>query len=316
MSISLSILLLIVGLIILSFSADLLIDASISLAKHLKLSNIIIGITVIAFGTSLPEFLVSMLALIQGSAEISIGNIVGSNIANIALIIGWTGLFFTILLNKSESTQILNKLSFSMLVYFIFILLAMDGLLSRIDGLVLLGFFTFFIYRTFKTGTSDESIPTNIQHSKLKAFMLTFLSVIGLLLGAKLMTGSAISIAKLLGIKEYVIGASIIAIGTSLPELAASFSAIKKGETGMCFANIIGSNIFNILMVLGMVALLFTIEIDFILLKADFIIMTLSVLLLYVTVRLSNKIPKPVILSFAGIYIFYLLRLVNIARIG
>ncbi|OGI10693.1 MAG: hypothetical protein A2Y40_04325 [Candidatus Margulisbacteria bacterium GWF2_35_9] len=316
MSIYLSILILLVGLIILSFSADMLIDSSISLAKHLKLSTFIIGLSVIAFGTSLPEFMVSVLALIQGSTEISIGNILGSNIANIALIVGWTGMFFAILLDKSDKKQILGNITFSMLVYFVFILLSMDGLLSHLDGAILLLFFVIFLFTSFKSGVNIESIPDGIKYKKLIAIILTTLSIVGLLIGGKLMTSSAIYIANILHIKEYVIGATIIAIGTSLPEIAASFSAIKKGETGMCFANIVGSNIFNILMVLGTVALFFSIKIDFVLLKIDFIVMVFTMVMLYVTIRLSNIIPKAIILSFIGIYIFYLIHLIHLAKIS
>lgn len=305
----------ILGLILLSYGASLLIEASSSLAKHLKVSNLVIGLSVIALGTSLPEFIVSLFAVLNGSTELSIGNILGSNIANIALILGWTGLLYSVIYNKEKEKQHLNvKILLMLIVFVIFFFLSSDGLLSRLDGAILFFLFVIFLFITFKMNDISKKIDENIKHRKIIAVILVVLGICGLLIGARFMTSSAIYIAKVFGIREYVIGATIVAIGTSLPELAASSFAIKKGETGMSIGNIVGSNLFNILMVLGIVAMIHPLKFSFNLLAIDYIIMIATGILLYINNISRDKISKPMAAIFAAIYIGYIIRLLTIAH--
>ncbi|MDD4526573.1 MAG: calcium/sodium antiporter [Candidatus Margulisbacteria bacterium] len=305
----------IVGLLILSKSSDKLIDASVSLGKHLRLSNVFIGLTVIAFGTSLPEFLVSYMALSKGAAGLSVGNIVGSNIANVALILGGVGLFFSLSFKNKEEAEGIKKKSFLMIVfYIILVLFSLDSSLSRTDGLVLLLLFILFLWISFKEGTIGHEEALEKKYGLVVSVFLTILSLAGLVLGAKLMTDSAVTIATILGINDYVIGATIVAVGTSLPELAASFSAVKQGETAMSLANIIGSNIFNILMVLGFSSVIFTIPIDLRIVRIDYLIMMFTALILIVFVfNKKDKAPKWIIYVSLLTYVGYILRLIVLA---
>jgi cation:H+ antiporter len=308
------ILLFILGLVILSKSSDFLIDAALSLGKRLNLSPVFIGLTVIAFGTSLPEFFVSFIALSKGSNGISIGNIIGSNIANVALIIGLIGIFFPLQFkNLLEKKGLRKKEYFMIFIYIVFIVLAWDNLLSVIDGIILCCFFVLFLIISYKGGLIEEIDEDTKHYGLFMAIVITILSLVGLVIGADLMTNSAVQLAKILGIEDYIIGATIVAVGTSLPELAASFSAVKKGETAMSLANIVGSNIFNILMVLGFSSIIFTIPIQVNLIRVDFILLTITALILLVCVSGKYQvIPKKIIYLSLLTYLIYLARLLSV----
>jgi cation:H+ antiporter len=253
-----NILILIAGLAILIKGADFLVDGSSSIAKKLKIPYIVIGLVVVAFGTSLPELMVNILASAQGSTELAIANVVGSNISNILLILGISAIIFPLALKTGTAWK---EIPLSLLAILLVFIMANDVLfdgaardaLTRIDGIVLLCFFIIFIYYTYGVGKIKGESEDNIKSYKtwIAVAMITA-GILGLALGGKLAVDSAVNIARMAGLSEAMIGLTIVAIGTSLPELAASAVAAYKKNADIAVGNIIGSNIFNVFWVLGL----------------------------------------------------------------
>lgn len=283
----LGIILFVISLVILTKGADILVDGSADLARFLRVSPVLVGLTIVAFGTSLPEFIVSLFAVLSGSADISVGNIVGSNIANIGLVIGISALFVPLVV---KSTTLMYEFPFMLVSSFLFLLLANDSYLfgekgffiGRIDGLILLVIFIIFIvyvYRSLKNQRQEKAMnkefAKEFKHKNplWKNSLMIGLGIIMLVAGGKLFVNSASDLAKLFGFSEAFIGVSIVALGTSLPELFTSVVAAYKKEASIAIGNIVGSNIFNILMVLGIVGLIKPIAINQSLLFFDGMIM-------------------------------------------
>ena len=254
----------ILGFYILIKGATLLVDGSASIAKKLKISSIIIGLTIVAFGTSMPELIINIFASAQGNSEIAIGNILGSNIANILLILGISAIIYPITANKNT---VLKEIPFNLLAIVVLGIIANDIIIdgqifsniSRIDGLILLSFFIIFLYYVFGITKSAEDIVGKDEIKVLsysKAVFYIILGLIGLLVGGKWIVDGAVEIAKFFNISESLIGLTIIAIGTSLPELATSAIAAYKKQSDIAIGSIIGSNIFNIFWVLGVSAII------------------------------------------------------------
>lgn len=249
----------IVGFFILIKGADLLVDGSSSIAKRLKIPSIVIGLTIVAFGTSAPEFVVSLLASIEGHTDLAIGNILGSNIANILLILGVAAIIFPITAKKNTA---LKEIPLSLLAITVLGLMVNDKTgfygLSRIDGLVLLTFFVAFLYYTFSVSKKNKDVPIEDikKISTKKSIVFIFLGLLGLTLGGKWIVDGAIKIAEIFKLSESLIGLTIVAIGTSLPELATSAIAAYKKQTDIAIGNVIGSNIFNIFWILGFSAVI------------------------------------------------------------
>lgn len=252
----------IIGFIILVKGADLLVDGASSIAKKLNVSDLIIGLTLVAFGTSTPEMFVNIFASIQDHSEIAIGNILGSNIANILLILGVSAIIFPL---KFQSATIWREISFSLLAALMLGILANDHLidhkehseLSRSDGLVLLGFFIIFMYYVLRIARRSKSTTRDFkQFSSFRPVSSIILGLTGLALGGTWIINGAVEIAGQFGVSEYLIGLTIVAIGTSLPELATSAVAAYKKNTDIAIGNVVGSNIFNIFWVLGISALI------------------------------------------------------------
>lgn len=261
-----SILLLIVGGALVLFGADRLTDGATALARRFGVTEMVIGLTVVAFGTSLPEFVTSFMSTLKGSSDISIGNIVGSNIFNTLVIVGASALVYPIVIRKSTVTKDIpfSVLASIMLIVVVFDV-ALDGaamnILARTDGLLMLGFFSVFMAYTFfmarnteELSTSNESNEPVKQMPYWKIFLFIILGLAGLVLGGNLFVESACDIALSLGISETVVGLTIVAAGTSLPELATSVVAARKGSSAIAIGNVVGSNIFNIFFVMGMCA--------------------------------------------------------------
>ena len=261
-----SILLLIVGGALVLFGADRLTDGATALARRFGVTEMVIGLTVVAFGTSLPEFVTSFMSTLKGSSDISIGNIVGSNIFNTLVIVGASALVYPIVIRKSTVTKDIpfSVLASIMLIVVVFDV-ALDGaamnILARTDGLLMLGFFSVFMAYTFfmarnteELSTSNESNVPVKQMPYWKIFLFIILGLAGLVLGGNLFVESACEIALSLGISETVVGLTIVAAGTSLPELATSVVAARKGSSAIAIGNVVGSNIFNIFFVMGMCA--------------------------------------------------------------
>ena len=253
----------IIGFILLIKGADFLVDGSASIAKKLKISSIVIGLTIVAFGTSAPEFIVNIFASAKGNSEIAIGNILGSNIANILLILGISAIIYPI---TAKRNTILKEIPLSLLAIIILGLITNDVIIdgasfsgiTRIDGFILLSFFIIFIYYTFgitkiDNGTEKEEIKI---FSYPKAILFIILGLVGLVIGGKFIVDGAVKIAEFFNISQSLIGLTIIAIGTSLPELATSAIAAYKKQSDIAIGNVVGSNIFNIFWILGASAII------------------------------------------------------------
>lgn len=254
----------IIGFFLLVKGADLLVDGAASIAKKLKISAIVIGLTIVAFGTSMPELIVNIFASINGNTEIAIGNILGSNIANILLILGISAVIYPIAAKKNT---ILKEIPFSLLAALTIGFVANDALLdgdkvsviTRIDGLMLLSFFVIFLYYTFGITKSDDDIveeQDGKRYSYGKSVAFIILGLIGLTVGGKWIVEGAVKIAELFNVSQSLIGLTIVAVGTSLPELATSAVAACKKQTDIAIGNVVGSNIFNIFWILGVSALI------------------------------------------------------------
>jgi cation:H+ antiporter len=252
-------LLLILGFVLLIKGADFLVDGSASLAKKYNISNIVIGLTIVAFGTSTPELIVSLIASMNGNTEIAIGNVVGSNIVNIFFILGVSATIYPLV---TKSNTIWKEIPMSLLAALLLWVMANDQLidganssmLSRIDGIVFLAFFIIFIYYTVGIAKSDTDDSPEIEIQNItpgKSFLFIVLGLAGLIIGGKWIVDGAVALAKNLGLSESLIGLTIVAVGTSLPELAASAVAAYKKQTDIAIGNVVGSNIFNIFLILG-----------------------------------------------------------------
>ena len=250
------------GLVLLVVGADWLVKGAASLARRLGVKPIVIGLTVIAFGTSAPELVVNLLSAWNGSPDLALGNIFGSNLANLLLILGLTAVMATI---KIPEGTVWREIPFLLLASAAVLLLgcnhwlgaAGENILSRPDGLLMLALFGVFLYYTYtisrQKGSGDDEIAV---YSHLRSLGYILLGLVGLTAGGKLIVDSAVFIARELGASEHLIGATVIAIGTSLPELAASIVAAWRRQPELAVGNIVGSNIFNILFVLAMTAVL------------------------------------------------------------
>ena len=242
------------------YGAEFIVKGGSQLARYFGLSPIVIGLTVVAFGTSLPELVVSIVAAIGGSSPIAIGNVVGSNIANVGLVLGISSLIFPIKINLS---QIKNDLIIYIFVCLMFSAFCMNGSISRQEGLILflsVLIYTWYSFYYSSSKNNDEDVNDK-NPSNLRMLFLLIISGITLLsFGANLFVNGAIDIALYFGISEIVIGMTIVALGTSLPELATSVIASFRKEHAISIGNIVGSNLFNLLSVIGIVSLVSPIE--------------------------------------------------------
>lgn len=259
----LTIVLLIAGFILLIKGANYLVDGSSSVAKRFGISSLVIGLTVVAFGTSTPELVVNLISAFKGTTDIAIGNILGSNIANILLILGITGAISSITVKSSTTWK---EIPFALLAILVTAVMANDVLfsgatesfLTRGDGMILLGFFAVFMYYIFgiaKNGAEDETEDVKT-FGTLKSIALIVVGLVFLVIGGKWIVDSAIVLAKIWGLSEAVIGLTIVAIGTSLPEMITSIIAAMKGKSDIAIGNVVGSNIFNIFWILGITSVI------------------------------------------------------------
>lgn len=259
------ILLLIVGFALLIKGAGWLVDGASSIAKRFGVSNLVIGLTIVAFGTSAPELATNIVSVLRGAMDIALGNIIGSNIANILLILGITAIIHPLVVQKSTT---LKEIPLSFLAALVIGLMINDAridgfgisALSRIDGLILLCFFVIFMYYTFgiarqKNGSQAEE-HTSASRSVLMALLMVACGLAALVIGGRFTVDAAVWMARFLGASESLIGLTIVAVGTSLPELATSAVAASKKNFDIAMGNIIGSNIFNIFFILGISAVM------------------------------------------------------------
>lgn len=307
----LDLILLIVGFIILIKGADIFVDGASSVAGNFKVSKMLIGLTIVAFGTSAPEFAVSVKSLLNNNGDIVLGNVIGSNILNILLILGVSSLFHS--LNVTNNT-VKKELPITLLITSLFAVLLSDRLFdnsiinefTRGDGITLLLFFTIFIY--YLINMSRKKIDNNQDEEYLpmsKAIFYTLGGLIAIVIGSNLVVDNATSLALALGVSQKMVALTIVAFGTSLPELVTSVTATRKGEYDIAIGNVVGSNIFNIGVVIGIpVAILGSITkttFNYI----DLAVMLLSALLLFLFSWKDKKISRNEGIIFLIVFVIY-----------
>ena len=306
----LEIILLLVGIVLVLWGADRFTDGASGLARKWHVSELVIGLTIVAAGTSLPEFMVSLLSTLQGSADMSTGNIIGSNIFNSLVIMGASALMLPLavdkaLLYRDMTITILVSLMLFGLVFF-------DSTISRSDALIFLAFFAIYIYYTFYLARKNRKAEKEKEAEKTGSYLvLAFQIIIGmaaLVIGARLMVTEGASMARHWGVSESVIGLTILAGGTSLPELATSMVAARKGREGLAVGNVIGSNVFNIAGILGLCTLIRPMQVENIALT-DWIALVGSGIIVWIVSFTRGKIEK-----WEGCFLLlcYLLYMINL----
>lgn len=307
----LNLVLLVVGFVLLIKGADIFVDGASSVATNFKVSKMLIGLTIVAFGTSAPEFAVSVKSLVSGNGDIVLGNVVGSNILNILLILGVASMVHTL---KVKDNTVKKEIPITILFSLVFMVLLTDGLFdkgladafTRGDGIVLILFFSIFIYYLFtimKKKTEEDEDAKKM--SMLKSFMYVIIGIFGIVFGSNFVVDSASSIASILGVSERMIGLTIVALGTSLPELVTSVVATKRGEYDIAIGNVVGSNIFNIGMVIGLPTAILggigEIAINYI----DLAVMILAALMLFLFSFKKHTLTKRAGISFLVLFVIY-----------
>lgn len=292
------------GLVFLVAGGEALVSGAVKLATRLGMSSVLIGLTVVAFGTSMPEFFVSLSATIQDQPDIMLGNIVGSNIANIGLILGCCALLSPL---TAHFRLFANELYMVIVASLTVAGLAWYGHFSRPFGLLFIFALILFTWSSFKNGSTE--IKNNENQDRHAPYWLIFLlcggGLAGLAYGSNLFIAGAIDVALFYGVSNLIIGLTMAAMGTSLPELASSISAIRRKETDLLMGNIIGSNLFNLLMVLGGIALIKPFDLGQELLVRDLPVMILFSAVLLPLLFFGNKITRLhgfLLLSAYGLY--------------
>lgn len=314
----LSLLLALLGLIILVKWADLLISGSASIAKKFGISSLVIGLTIVAFWTSLPELTVSLMAAVSGKNDIALGNIVGSNIANILLILGITSVLSTI---PVKSSTVWKEVPFSLLAILIVLFLGADiyfgqgtkNIISGGDGFVLIWFFILFLYYIAGISNNEENTDSGIKkYSTWVSIGMIVLGLTGLMIGGKMFVDGAVKIAQIIWMSERVIGLTIVAIGTSMPEMITSIVAARKGQNDIAVGNIVWSNIFNIFWILGLSSLFAPITIEISNFTDIWVCISATILLfLAFFIGRKNKLERWQGLIFVMVYSGYVVYLIQ-----
>ena len=304
------------GLIILCIGGYAIVSGGVSLAKKLKISSMIIGLTVVAYGTSTPELAAAILAALNSHTELILGNIIGSNISNVGMVIGISAIFAPLLISKITVRKwIPIMIGVSLLV----IAMSYDGEISQIDGVILIAAligFTIYTIKTVKTHTAASTENTDVEHVEgelflsrykietlPKAFALIGIGIVLLFLGGHFTVNGAVAVAESFGLSQLVIGVIIVGIGTSLPELITSVIAIARKQTDIGVGNIVGSNIYNILLILGIAATMVGIPVSVDAFSNYYIMVAFS-LVLFVGFR--KYIPRPIGFGLAVAFAIYL----------
>lgn len=250
------VLLLIFGIVVVLKSADWLTNGAVGLATKLGISQIVIGLTIVAIGTSMPEFFVSIVSAIKGTPDLAVGNIVGSNIFNVLLIVGVAATVTPIAIQRAT---VRRDIPIAIVASIMLTFMMFDDNISRIDALILFAAFIAFIWITLRNSKNDaneKDASTENVIPTWKSVLFIIFGLVGLVLGSNIFVDNASSLAHGWGISDAVIGLTIVAGGTSLPELATSAVAARKGDSGIAIGNVLGSNVFNILMILGLTGII------------------------------------------------------------
>jgi len=286
MSLIASLVYLLVGFVLLVWSADRLVAGASALARNFGISALVVGVTIVGFGTSAPEMVVSALASLEGNPSLAVGNALGSNIANIGLILGLTCLVYPMSIDRSTCFREIPSLA---AVTALTALLMIDGSLSRLDGMILAGGLALFIgamlYRGRREVDLDPATRALVNEisqdmNNRAATAWTLVGLVVLPLSAQLLVTGAVGMASLLGVSEAVVGLTIVALGTSLPELAAAMASALRKEDDLCIGNILGSNLFNLLGVLGIAALIHPMAIESLLIVRDLPVVAITFMML------------------------------------
>jgi len=314
----------IAGFVLLIKGADLLVEGASSIAKKLGISALVIGLTIVAFGTSMPELIVNIFASIQGNTDIAIGNILGSNIANILLILGISAVIYPLAVKRGT---VWKEIPLCLLAIVVAGLMANDALidgnnfssLARIDGLILIAFFAIFLYYTFGISRTEETDEGAVikERSLLKASGMVITGLVCLVLGGKWIVDSAVAIATSLGVSQAILGLTVVAVGTSLPELATSAVAAYKKNPDIAIGNVVGSNIFNVFWILGISAVISPLPFSAMLMR-DVMVTIGATLLLFVFMFIGKKhiLERWQGVCFILAYILYIVVIVSQEIIG
>ena len=297
------------GLFLLLISGDFLVRGAIQLSNRLGISPLMVSLTIVAFGTSAPELIVAIKATLSGSPGLALGNVVGSNIANILLVLGLPTLIMGLKNNIADAKR---SFGFMIIASVLFIVFGMSGSFSWIYGVVLLSLLAFFLFDTFRQNSkktlNSEILESQqkISHSWWTITLFLILGVIGLPLGADLLVTNASALAKDYGVRDAIVGLTLVAIGTSLPELATTFIAFVRKKAEVVLGNLIGSNIFNLLAIIGITSLISPVPVDPTFIKFDFWVMLGASALIAPFILLNIQFNRLSGFLFVALYISYL----------
>ena len=298
------------GFILLYYGADFLVRGSSSIAVSFGVKKIVVGLTIVALGTSMPEFVVSLFAAVKKVDDVSIGNIVGSNMANILLVLGLSSVIRPI---KVKKRIFLLELPVLLLITLMFVLFCMDGTLKGYEGALML--IVFVVYMTFiianrkvRNSADVDLVPMERGHI-IRNTLLTVLGLLGLVIGGQLTVRGAIGLARAVGISELVIGLTVVALGTSLPELFTSVVAVIKKEDEISIGNIIGSNLFNTAFVLGVVPMIYSLKIDAHVIRFENILLVCITVLFAVFLFIGRGLSRLEGVFLLLLYVLFILNL-------
>ena len=301
------------GLFLLLISGDFLVRGAIQLSNRIGISPLMVSLTIVAFGTSAPELIVAIKATLSGSPGLALGNVVGSNIANILLVLGLPTLIMGLKNNIADAKR---SFGFMIVASVLFIVFGMSGSFSWIYGVVLLSLLAFFLFDTFRQNSKKTLNKTlnseilesqqKISHSWWTITLFLILGVIGLPLGADLLVTNASALAKGYGVSDAIVGLTLVAIGTSLPELATTFIAFVRKKAEVVLGNLIGSNIFNLLAIIGITSLISPVPVDPTFIKFDFWVMLGASALIAPFILLNIQFNRLSGFLFVALYISYL----------
>lgn len=302
-----SFILLLVGFIFLIKGADYFVEGSSNIAKKFKISPMIIGLTIVAMGTSMPELSVSITSSLIGKNDMSLANVVGSNMFNILMALGVSSLIINLPIKKDS---IKFDIPFLIGIGTLLLLMLFDLKLSIFEGLILIGIFVFYLWKTLKPmlKKKDKDIKENEEKNKsmFKMIVISLVGIIGIIIGGDMVVDNASKIAEIFGMSQNLIGLTIVAVGTSLPEFVTSIMAIKKGENEIAIGNVVGSNIFNILLILGISSVVNPLIVNIVGL-IDVLFMIASSVLLYLFVRKNKNLNRYQGIIFILLYVGYII---------
>ena len=308
----LNLLLIVLGIVLVIWGADRMTDGSVAIAQRLKIPQIVIGLTIVAMGTSMPELCISMVSALKGTPDLAVGNVVGSNIFNTMLIVGVAAMVAPMTILRSTVKKDIPWAVFGSVAL---MLMCLDNDISRIDAIILFAAFTLFMFLTLKSAKKKQADPSSNteeevkSHSILQATTLVIVGLACLIFGSNIFVDAATKVAQSLGVSEAIIGLTIVAGGTSLPELATSVVAARKGQSAIAIGNVIGSNVMNILLIIGATGIICPMHISGIT-PRDLGTMTISIFLLWLFSFTRFKVERwegAVLTILFGIYLSWLI---------